>query len=244
MTMVFILKSLSHSSRGIKELTIYSTLSGDMDEVTEISVRTFFFVENSYAERARFDVMLSAMRYEYEHHSLFTSMSRHNPKLHALSHRLLLFSHPDPPFGNMSHTSCGDFFSLSWKTLRVCTACVFLWCFMIYACIKWIFCYFFWCFNASLPFFVCPKTASSSLNIKAHHSNALCSASLTWALNTHHISIPPAEHSLFRFHMPPFLWHTEISFAGAFSTPKRSLLLMTPCVLVTRAAQLHNIDVI
>lgn len=136
------------------------------------------------------------------------------------------------------------FFSLSWKTLRVCTACVFLWCFMIYACIKWIFCYFFWCFNASLPFFVCPKTASSSLNIKAHHSNAFCSASLTWALNTHHISIPPAEHSLFRFHMPPFLWHTEISFAGAFSTPKKSLLLMTPCVLVTRAAQLHNIDVI
>lgn len=73
--------------------------------------------------------MLSAMRYEYEHHSLFASMSRHNPKLHALSHRLLLFSHPDPPFGNMSHTSCGDFFLPQLKNFasmyRVCIFMMF-----------------------------------------------------------------------------------------------------------------------
>lgn len=36
-------------------------------------------------------------------------------------------------FSNMSHTSCGDSFF----------ACVFLWCFMIYARIKWIFVYAF-----------------------------------------------------------------------------------------------------
>lgn len=54
-------------------------------------------------------------------------------------------------FGNMSHTSCGDFFAS--LVFGVCFACVFLWCFMIYvpARIKWILSIWFflalWCFN-------------------------------------------------------------------------------------------------
>lgn len=128
----------------------------------------------------------------------------------------IVFSHPNPPLSARKHVSYimwGIFSQLCWKN-RASMFCVFLWCFMIYACIKWIFFLFFWCFNASLVVF-CPKTASSSLNIKAHHSNALRSAPLTWALNTHRISIPSAKYFAVQISRPAFMTH-RISSEGVF----------------------------
>lgn len=205
-------------------------LSGCWDEVTETCHRilqsTKLLQVDSWCQQAPADVIsLGVMR--YEHRCLFVFMIR--PKFYAFFHIRIstIVSPQNPPFVVGSLTCLihhmVDFFCSSRLMLKK-PVCVFLWCFMIYACIKWIFVYFFWCFNASLlltcSLFSRPEPASSSLNIKTHHSSQLHTA-LGWALNTHRINIPSTVCDAVQILRPTFMTH-RVVFSDFFSPSWRA----------------------
>lgn len=131
--------------------------------------------------------------------------------------------------------------------LCVCTvACVFLWCFMIYACIKWIFVYFFpSCGVLTLlarSRFCCPKTGI----IIVKHKNASftltihCSSSSQLGLK--HTSHKHSIDKMWRCSdFAPHFYDALNLFCGSFTLEE---LGVDGVLCWARTAQLHNIGII
>lgn len=122
---------------------------------------------------------------------------------------------------NMSQTSYGGYFfaPLAWCWKK--TVCVYFYdvsWFMLVS--NGFLSIFFWCFNASLlltcSLFSRPEPASSSLNIKTHHSSQLHTA-LGWALNTHRINIPSTVCDAVQISRPTFMTHRVVFSEFFFS---------------------------